>query len=73
MWNYDFVFDQTEDGRALKCLTVCDEHTRECVALEVGRSFRATDVVRVLEAAVAERGAPAYIRSDNGPEPSAAR
>lgn len=68
VWSYDFVFDQTEDGRPLKWLAVCDEHTRECVALEVGRTFRAADVVRVLEAAIAERGAPACIRSDNGPE-----
>lgn len=68
VWSYDFVFDQTEDGRTLKWLTVCDEHTRECVALEVGRSFRAADVLRVLEKAVAERGAPAHLRSDNGPE-----
>lgn len=68
VWSYDFVFDQTEDGRRLKWLPICDEFTRESVALEVERRMEAKDVVRVLAAAVAERGAPAYIRSDNGPE-----
>jgi len=69
VWCYDFVFDQTEDGRRLKWLPICDEFTRENVALEVERKMDAADVVRVLEAAVARRGcAPKYIRSDNGPE-----
>ena len=69
VWCYDFVFDQTEDGRRLKWLPICDEFTRENVALEVERRMEAGDVVRVLEAAVAARGcAPKYIRSDNGPE-----
>ncbi|MBV6500938.1 MAG: IS3 family transposase ISMdi16 [Prosthecobacter sp.] len=64
----DFVLDQTEDGRRLKWLPVCDEFTRESVDLEVERRMEAKDVMRVLAAAVAERGAPAYVRSDNGPE-----
>lgn len=68
VWSYDFVFDQTDDDRRLKWLPICDEFTRESVALEVERRMEAKDVVRVLAAAVAERGAPAYIRSDNGPE-----
>lgn len=68
VWCYDFVFDQTEDGKRLKWLPICDEYTRESVALEVERRMEAKDVVRVLETAVAQRGAPAYIRSDNGPE-----
>jgi transposase InsO family protein len=69
VWSYDFVFDQTEDGKRLKWLPICDEFTRESVALEVERRMEARDVVRVLEAAVAQRGtAPQFIRSDNGPE-----
>lgn len=68
VWCYDFVCDQTADGRRLKWLPVCDEFTRESVALEVARSMEAKDVIAVLEEAVARRGAPAYIRSDNGPE-----
>ncbi len=68
VWSYDFVFDQTEDGRRLKWLPICDEFSRESIALEVARNMDALDVIAVLQKAVAERGAPAYIRSDNGPE-----
>jgi putative transposase len=69
VWSYDFVFDQTEDGRRLKWLPICDEYSRELVALEVERRMEAKDVIRILDAAVIERGsAPEYIRSDNGPE-----
>jgi putative transposase len=69
VWSYDFVFDQTEDGRRLKWLPICDEFSRESVALEVERRMESADVIRLLDAAVAERGtAPEFIRSDNGPE-----
>jgi len=69
VWSYDFVFDQTEDGRRLKWLPVCDEYSRELVALEVKRRMEAADVIRVLEAAIEARGgSPEFIRSDNGPE-----
>ena len=68
MWCYDFVFDATEDGRALKLLTVLDEYTRECLALVVGRSLTSHHVVATLDRLVAERGAPSFVRSDNGSE-----
>ena len=69
VWSYDFVFDQTEDGRRLKWLPICDEFSRELVALEVERRLDSKDVIRILDAAVLERGsAPEFIRSDNGPE-----
>ena len=68
VWCYDFVKDQTIDGRPLKFLPVEDEFTRECLALEVSRSITAADVIGVLEFLVAVRGAPRFIRSDNGPE-----
>ena len=69
VWSYDFVFDQTEDGRRLKWLPICEEYSRESVALEVERRMDGSDVIRILDAAVAERGtAPEFIRSDNGPE-----
>ena len=68
VWTYDFTQDQTEDGRMLRFLTVVDEHTRECLALEVDRSFKATEVVEVLKWLFSVRGAPKYIRSDNGSE-----
>ena len=68
VWSYDFVHDQTEDGRPLKWLPVVDEYTRENLALEVGRRMNGMDVIKVLDRLVDERGAPGYIRSDNGPE-----
>ena len=68
VWSYDFVFDQTADGRPLKVLPVVDEYTRECLAMVVGRSLTAADVVKTLARLVAERGGPAHLRSDNGPE-----
>jgi putative transposase len=68
VWSYDFVSDQTSDRRRLKFLCVVDEFTRECLALAVRRSFRAQEVTAVLAGLMALRGAPAHLRSDNGPE-----
>jgi len=68
VWTYDFVLDRTEDGKRLKLLTIVDEYTRECLAIEVARSITATAVIETLTRLVAERGPPESIRSDNGPE-----
>jgi putative transposase len=68
VWAYDFVFDRTHNGRALKLLTIVDEYTRECLAIEVARKLTARDVLRVLARLMLRHGVPAHIRSDNGPE-----
>ena len=68
VWSYDFLVDRTEDGRQLKLLGVIDEYTRECLALEVSRSFTAQNVVENLQYLFAVRGRPEHLRSDNGPE-----
>jgi len=68
VWSYDFVMDQTIDGRTLKCLTVVDEFTRQGLAVHCARSLTATDVVRVLTQLIKTHGRPACLRSDNGPE-----
>ncbi|MCJ7823295.1 MAG: IS3 family transposase, partial [Anaerolineales bacterium] len=68
VWCMDFMKDMTSDGRALRILSIVDEYTRECLGLEVKRSFKANDVVAVLEKLIRERGKPVYVRSDNGPE-----
>ena len=68
VWAYDFVFDTCADGRTLKCLTVVDEFTRECLAIDVAGSIRSGRVIEVLAQLVSVHGAPAYLRSDNGPE-----
>jgi putative transposase len=68
VWAMDFQFDQTTDGRMLKLFNVIDEYTRECLAIAVARSIDADGVVAVLERLARERGAPAYVRFDHGPE-----
>lgn len=68
VWSYDFVFDQTADGRRLKWLPILDEYTRELLSLEVERSIKAEDVIEQLDKLVEQRGMPEFIRSDNGPE-----
>jgi transposase InsO family protein len=68
VWTYDFMSDQSEDGRSLKFLTVLDEFTRESLTIEVGRSIKSKDVIAVLEYLFAVRGVPEFIRSDNGTE-----
>jgi putative transposase len=68
VWCYDFVSDQTVDGRTLKVLTVEDEYTREALAIEVERSITSREVIETLRYLFEVRGAPKFIRSDNGPE-----
>jgi len=66
--SYDFIHDQTADGRGLKMLPVVDEFTRECLTIEVERHLTANDLVSTLEYLFEIRGEPEFIRSDNGPE-----
>jgi putative transposase len=68
VWTYDFVFDRTHNGRPLKMLTMVDEHTKESLAIEVGRRLTSKDVIRVLARLMLRHGIPEHIRSDNGPE-----
>ncbi len=68
VWAYDFLFDACANGQSLKCLTIVDEWTRECLAIDVARSIRAGRVIEVLAQLVSGHGAPRYLRSDNGPE-----
>jgi putative transposase len=68
VWAYDFVFDRLACGTKIRFLTVVDEYTRECLALRVGHSLKADDVMDVLTDLFITRGIPAHIRSDNGSE-----
>ena len=68
VWCYDFVFDSCANGQQLKCLTVVDEYTRECLAIDVAGSIRSKRVIDVLSKLISVHGAPRYLRSDNGPE-----
>ncbi len=68
VWAYDFVFDASASGQQIKCLTVIDEFTRECLAIDVAGSIRSARVIEVLARLLTTHGAPRYLRSDNGPE-----
>ena len=68
VWSYDFVQCRTSDGRAFRLLTVMDEYTRECLAIDVGRRLTAEDVLDRLSDLFVRRGVPQHLRSDNGPE-----
>ena len=68
VWAYDFVFDTCANGQQLKCLTVVDEFTRECLAIDVAGGIRSGRVIEVLTQLVSLHGSPRYLRSDNGPE-----
>ncbi len=68
VWAYDFVHDGCANGQKLKLLTVVDEWTRECLAIEVEARINSSRVIEVLTRLVSRNGIPAFIRSDNGPE-----
>jgi putative transposase len=68
-WSADFVNDKLADGRSFRILTVVDQFTRECIALEADRSLHGTHVVAALTRAIEERGSvPRSITVDNGSE-----
>ncbi len=67
-WSLDFLSDGLASGRSMRVLTVVDNFTRECLALEVDTSFASERVTRVLDAAIDQRGRPKALRMDNGPE-----
>ncbi|MGA8363897.1 MAG: DDE-type integrase/transposase/recombinase [Solirubrobacteraceae bacterium] len=68
VWAIDFMFDETSDRRRLKLCNIVDEYTREALAIRVDRTCTAEDLVAVIEDLVLTRGAPEYLRADNGPE-----
>ena len=68
VWAYDFVFDACANGQQLKCLTVIDEYTRECLAIDVAGGIRSSRVIEVLSKLISVHGAPKVLRSDHGPE-----
>jgi transposase InsO family protein len=60
--------DRTHDGRAFRMLTVIDEFSRECLAIDIARSLKHDDVLACLTDLFIRHGPPDYIRSDNGSE-----
>jgi len=72
VWALDYQHDATSDGRELKFLNVVDEFTRDALAIVVDRTINAEQTGAILGRLAGERGAPANIRCDNGPELTAA-
>lgn len=68
VWTCDCIADRTVDGQPLKCLSLVDEYTRECLVLHMARQTTGPDVRRLLARVIGRRGAPTRIRSDNGSE-----
>lgn len=68
VWSWDFIYDRTENGRALKLFTIVDEYSRQCITLDVSRSFNSEDIINRLSELFVMHGVPEHIRSDNGPE-----
>ena len=66
--HYDFVFDRTGDGRQLKFLTVVDEYSRQCLAIDVDRKQTSREVLRTLAKLMLRYEDPQHIQSDKGPE-----
>ena len=64
VWAYDFVALRTSDGRPVRLLTVVDEYTRECLAIQVGRSLRSSHVIECLGDLMVQRGVPEHLRSE---------
>jgi len=67
-WSMDFIADGLGDGQRLRCLTIVDDCTRECLAIEVDTSLTGKRVVAVLDRLLDVRGAPVSITVDHGPE-----
>lgn len=67
-WSMDFVSDQLTSGERFRALTIVDVFSREALAIEVGKSLRAENVVDVCNQLAAQRGAPKRVFTDNGSE-----
>jgi len=67
-WSMDFVWEMLRDGRRIKMLTVVDDFTRECLAIEVDFGVNGRRVAQTLERLIESRGKVGGVRSDNGPE-----
>lgn len=67
-WSLDFLSDALAWGRKIRLLAVIDSYTREALALEVDTSLPGRRVAGVLSRLIAERGTPAELLMDNGPE-----
>lgn len=65
----DFVHDQLFNGRKFRALTIVDNFSRYCYAIEVKTSFKGINVAEVMEALKIKHAVtPNRIQVDNGSE-----
>jgi putative transposase len=67
-WSMDFVSDALYNGRRFRALTIVDNFSRECLAIEADQGIRGEQVAAVLERLKYIRGLPDVIQVDNGSE-----
>jgi putative transposase len=67
-WSMDFMSDSMVGNRKFRTFNVMDDGSREVLAIEVDTSLSSRRIIRTLERIIEQRGAPAAIRTDNGPE-----
>ncbi|WP_349343552.1 IS3 family transposase [Marinobacter sp. MMG032] len=67
-WSMDFVMDSLACGRRIKCLTIVDDFTKECLDIPVANGISGNQVARTLDTIAAFRGYPQAVRTDQGPE-----
>lgn len=67
-WSMDLVADSFSDGRRFRSLTIVDDFSRECPAIEVDTSISGARIVRVLKRLSESCNLPKIIVTDNGPE-----
>src|SRR4029078_13669078 len=65
VWSYDFVHARTHDGRPVRMLTLIDEFTRECLAIDVARRLTSEDVLERLSDLFVRGRGPRETRRDN--------
>ncbi len=66
-WSMDFVMDSLSNGRRIKCLTIVDDFTKECLDIPVALGISGEQVCRALDAIAAFRGYPKAVRTDQWP------
>lgn len=68
-WSMDFVHDQLFNGRRLRALTIVDNFSRFCYAIEVKTSFKGINVSEIMETLrMKYKTTPKRIQVDNGSE-----
>lgn len=67
-WSMDFMHDTLANGRKIRILNIIDDYNREALAMEVDYSLSSHNLCRIMKRLIEERGKPAEVRCDNGPE-----